>query len=146
MRHVMVDGGYCNYSTLSIQGKTVSEVGGSETNREIDFGFGSCVRARALVVRWEFGQIVTCPLSLFPFLPFSPSGFAGKPIMLCVINTKQNTLKCRVLGWVRAFALRKFPRPWQCPNRCFYTPGSILGRILCFSEPYGANYFPDAIS
>ena len=24
----------------------VSEVGGSETNREIDFGFGSCVRAR----------------------------------------------------------------------------------------------------
>ena len=52
----------------------ISEVGGSETNREIDFGFGSCVRARALVVRWEFGQILTCPLSLFPFLPFSPSG------------------------------------------------------------------------
>ena len=33
----------------------ISEVGGSETNREIDFGFGSCVRARALDVRWEFG-------------------------------------------------------------------------------------------
>ena len=60
---------------------------------------------------------------------------------LCVINTKQNTLICRVLGWVRAFTLRKFPRPWQCPNRCFYTPGSILGRILCFSEPYGAIFF-----
>ena len=26
---------------------------GGETNREIDFGFGSCVRARGLVVRWE---------------------------------------------------------------------------------------------
>ncbi len=47
----------------------IYEVGGSETNREIDFGFGSCVRARALVVRWEFGQILIAPLSLFPFLP-----------------------------------------------------------------------------
>ena len=46
-----------------------SEVGGSETNREIDFGFGSCVRARALVVRWDLGQILIAPLSLFPFLP-----------------------------------------------------------------------------
>ena len=26
---------------------------GGETNREIDFGFGSVVRARGLVVRWE---------------------------------------------------------------------------------------------
>ena len=26
---------------------------GVETNREIDFGFGSVVRARGLVVRWE---------------------------------------------------------------------------------------------
>ena len=28
---------------------------------------------------------------LNPFPGLSPSGFAGKPIMLCVINTKQNT-------------------------------------------------------
>ena len=82
----------------------LSEVGGSETNREIDFGFGSCVRARALAVRWEFGQILMRPLSLFPFppavpfpFPFSPSGFAGKPIMLCVINTKQNTQSAEFL-------------------------------------------------
>ena len=27
--------------------------------------------------------------------------------------------KSRVLGWERAFALRKWSRPWQCPNRCF---------------------------
>ena len=82
----------------------ISKVGGSETNREIDFGFGSCVRARALVVRWEFGQILTRPLSLFPFppavpfpFPFSPSGFAGKPTLLCVINTKQNTRSAEFL-------------------------------------------------
>ena len=31
----------------------ISKVGGGETNREIDFGFGSVVRARGLVVRWE---------------------------------------------------------------------------------------------
>ena len=56
----------------------ISEVGGSETNREIDFGFGSCVRARALDVRWEFGisSSVIFPFSLFAHLvpaafPFS---------------------------------------------------------------------------
>ena len=42
----------------------ISEVVGSETNREIDFGFGSCVRARALDVRWEFGVSSSAP---FPF-------------------------------------------------------------------------------
>ena len=60
---------YMHPITIHASYYNVSEVGGSETNREIDFGFGSCVRARALVVRWEFGQIVIAPLSLFPFLP-----------------------------------------------------------------------------
>jgi hypothetical protein len=32
---------------------TCSEGWGGETNQEIDFGFGSYVRARGLVVRWE---------------------------------------------------------------------------------------------
>ena len=45
-------------------------------NREIDFGFGSCVRARGLVVEWNSGSNpVAAP---FPF-PFSPSGFSLFP-------------------------------------------------------------------
>ena len=43
---------------------------GGETNREIDFGFGSVVRARGLVVRWEWAQSVI-PGAAFPF-PFWP--------------------------------------------------------------------------
>ena len=41
---------------------------GGETNREIDFGFDSIVRARGLVVRWEWAQNVVrrrFPFSLF---------------------------------------------------------------------------------
>ena len=69
----------------------VSEVGGSETNREIDFGFGSCVRARALVVRWEFGQILTCPLSLFPFPPvFSQRPLSIFPFLPAVLLASQS--------------------------------------------------------
>ena len=43
---------------------------GGETNREIDFGFGSVVRARGLVVRWECAQNLI-PAVAFPF-PFWP--------------------------------------------------------------------------
>ena len=48
---------------------------GGDTNREIDFGFGSCVRARGLDARWERGSKVIPPLSLFPFPPERPSLF-----------------------------------------------------------------------
>ena len=48
---------------------------GGESNREIDFGFGSCVRARALDVESEWAQNFRPPVSLFPFItvmsPFS---------------------------------------------------------------------------
>ena len=46
--------------------KTMSEVGGSEPNREIVL-FRSCVRTRGLVVRSELEKIEALPLSLFPF-------------------------------------------------------------------------------
>ena len=38
-----------------------------ETNREINFGFGSCVRARGLVVIWKSGVFLPVRFSLFPF-------------------------------------------------------------------------------
>ena len=48
---------------------------GGESNREIDFGFGSCVRARALDVESERASNFRWPASLFPFVtlasPFS---------------------------------------------------------------------------
>ena len=44
---------------------------GGESNREIDFGFGSCVRARALDVESE--RAPNFRLSPFPF-PFLPRG------------------------------------------------------------------------
>ena len=44
---------------------------GGESNREIDFGFGSCVRARALDVESE--RAPNFRVSPFPF-PFSPRG------------------------------------------------------------------------
>ena len=40
---------------------------GGESNREIDFGFGSCVRARALDVESERAPNFRRPSSLFPF-------------------------------------------------------------------------------
>ena len=43
------------------------EVGG-QANREIDVGFGSCVRARALDVESERAQNFWQAVSLFPFL------------------------------------------------------------------------------
>jgi hypothetical protein len=39
------------------------------TGKSISVSVRACVRARALVVRWEFGQILIAPLSLFPFPP-----------------------------------------------------------------------------
>ena len=41
---------------------------GGESNREINFGFGSCVRARALDVESERAQNSRWPVSLFPFV------------------------------------------------------------------------------
>ena len=38
-----------------------------ESNWEIDFGFGWCVRARALDVEWEWAQNLRTSVSLFPF-------------------------------------------------------------------------------
>ena len=44
---------YCYTYTVRIWIVCVYRRLGGETNREIDFGFGSVVRARGLVVRWE---------------------------------------------------------------------------------------------
>ena len=48
--------------------KAMSEVGGSEPNREI-VSFRSCVRTRGLVVRSELEKIEARHLSVFPFAP-----------------------------------------------------------------------------
>ena len=59
-----------NPGARTFENKSKIEGWGGETNREIDFGFGSVVRARGLVVRWEWAQNVVIrarPLSLFPF-------------------------------------------------------------------------------
>ena len=45
-----------------------SEVGGV-SNREVDFGFGSCVRVRVLDVEWMWAQKGSRPFSLFAFVP-----------------------------------------------------------------------------
>ncbi len=50
---------------------------GDETNREIVScrAVRACVRARALVVRWNFGSNVRPGFSLFPFLERRPFPF-----------------------------------------------------------------------
>ena len=52
---------------------------GGETNREIDFGFGSVVRARGLVVRWNELKTPFARAAAFPF-PFWPRGVFPFPL------------------------------------------------------------------
>ena len=60
------------FRTLNFHGRCYFKINrrlGGESNREIDFGFGSCVRARALDVESERASNLL--IGPFPF-PFSP--------------------------------------------------------------------------